>query len=194
MNTFVAMLSLALAGGAAIGGVVHDESIDGDLSSDPDAPTSLVFVLGASTVSGTVRQSNDPSGDRDFLTFTVGVGQRLAALNLLAYTPDNPGFAAFNAGPTGYIPDSSTNGNFLSGILPETSQVGTDLLPSFVSDAVTTNSLSSPWLGAGTYTFVIQQTTNVEQAYSLEFVITPAPGGAALIGLAGVCLARRRRG
>ncbi|GJM18193.1 MAG: hypothetical protein DHS20C14_04060 [Phycisphaeraceae bacterium] len=193
MHTHASLLSFALACGVAGAGISHDESVDGDLSSDPNAPTALVFMLGANTVSGTVRQSNSPTGDRDYLTFTVGAGQRLSALNLLAYSPDNPGFAAFNTGATSFIPDATTDASFLSGILPEASQVGTDLMPAFVSDAVTTNSLSNAWLGAGTYTFMIQQTTNVEQAYALEFVITPTPGGAALLGIAGMGAIRRRR-
>ncbi|MEQ8768964.1 MAG: hypothetical protein RIB60_00490 [Phycisphaerales bacterium] len=187
------MLSLALTSGIAAAGITYDESLDGDLSSDPNAPTALAFELGANTVSGTVTLSNQPTGDRDYITFEVGAGQRLSALFLRAYAPDDLGFAAFNAGATSFIPDGSTDANFLSGILPGASQVGTDLMPAFVSDAVTTNSLANPWLDAGVYSFVIQQTSPAMQAYTLEFVITPAPATGSLLCLGALGLARRRR-
>ncbi len=193
MRSTTIMLSLALSAGCAGAGITYDESIDGDLSSDPNAPTALAFELGANTVSGTVTLSNQPGGDRDYITFTVGAGQRLSALILRAYAPDDLGFASFNAGTTSFIPDASTDANFLSGILPGASQVGTDLMPAFVSSAVTTNSLVNPWLDAGDYTFLIQQTSPAVQAYTLEFVITPAPATGAAVGLGLLGLTRRRR-
>lgn len=172
--------------------VVHDESVDGDLSSNAAAPTSLAFSLGSNVVSGTTFSANQPGGDRDFLTFTLGAGQQLASLRLLAYSPDDPGFIAFNAGPTGFVPDASTDANFLAGILISDLEVGADLLPLFVSSAVTTNSLAVPVLDPGTYTLVIQQTSSNLTSYSLDFAVVPAPGAAASLAL-GLLAARRRR-
>ena len=57
------------------------------------------------------------------------------------------------------------------GIHPDAGDVGSDLLPLFVSSAVTTNSLPAPELGPGTYCFLIQQTNAIVQSYSLEFVL-----------------------
>ncbi len=37
---------------------------------------------------------------------------------------------------------------------------------------MTTNALASPWLDAGTYSFLIQQTSPAVQDYSFEFVLT----------------------
>jgi hypothetical protein len=160
---FVLLLAMASTASAA---VVHDEGVNGDLSSNNLAPTPLVFALGGNTVIGTTT-----SGDRDFLTFTIPANQVLNGLNLLVYSPDNLSFAAFNAGATSHIPSGSTNALFLSGIHVEFADLGTDLMPAFVSRAVTTNSLPSPQLGPGTYSFVIQQTNAIIQSYSLEFVV-----------------------
>jgi hypothetical protein len=165
------VLALTLSAAAA---VVHDEGSDGDLSSNELNPTALVFAVGGNTVIGAV--SNVAGVDRDFVTFTIALGQSLTALNLLAYSPDNLGFAAFNAGTTSYIPSGTTAGNFLAGIHPSGTNVGTDLLPLFVSSSVTGNSLPAPSLGPGDYCFMIQQTSPITTSYSLEFVVQqPVP-------------------
>jgi hypothetical protein len=178
LATLALLLVLAAPAGAA---VIHDESVDGDLSTDPNAPTALVFAVGGNTIIGTVANSNQlpPAGDRDFITFTIPAGQALTGLNLLAYSPDNLGFAAFNAGATGFIPSAATNGNFLAGIHPGGAHVGTDLMPLFVDESVTLNALPAPRLEPGTYTFIFQQTTNIVQSYSLEFVVDAETGAEA---------------
>ena len=164
-------LSLLVAS-ASFATVNYDESANGDLSNDPAAPTALDFMVGSNTVTGTIGNSNDPvNGDRDFITFVVGPGQSISAINLLAWTPDNLGFAGLNSGNTSFIPSGTTNDFFLAGILPSTGDVGTDLLELFANASVTTNSLAAPVLDPGTYSFVVQQTTDLVQEYSLEFVL-----------------------
>lgn len=160
------LLALATPANTAI---IHDESVDGDLSTDPSNPTPLVFALGGNTILGTV--SNPGTPDRDYLTFTIPAGQVLTALNLLALTPDNLAFTAFNSGPTSFVPSGSTSGSFLAGIHIGAAEVGSNLMPLFVTNSVTTNSLPTPSLGPGTYSFIIQQTSNVVQPYTLEFVL-----------------------
>lgn len=162
---FVLLLALALPVGAA---VIHDEGVNGDLSSNPAAPTAIAFPVGSSTIIGTV------SGvilDRDYITFTVGAGQVMSAMNLLAHAPDNLGFCAINAGATSFIPNGASIGSFLSGIHVSTINVGSNLLNLFVTSSVTTNSLATPTLGPGSYCFLIQQTSPITQSYSIEFVI-----------------------
>jgi hypothetical protein len=161
----VALLALALP---ASGAVIHDESIDGDLATDPNAPTVLALSVGGNTVIGSV--SNVGTTDRDYVTFTVAPNQILTGLNLLAIAPDNLAFAALNAGTTSFVPGAGTIGSFLSGIHIAAAQVG-DLLPLFVSSSVTTNSLPVPLLGPGDYCFMIQQTSAITQTYSLEFFL-----------------------
>jgi hypothetical protein len=159
----VVLAALAASANAA---VVHDESVDGDLSSSAAAPTPLAFALGGNTVIGTTT-----SGDRDFLTFTIAPNQVLSGLNLLVYTPNNLGFAAFNAGTTSYVPSGTTNAFFLAGIHVEGADQGTDILPRFVDRSVTTYALDEPQLGPGDYSFIIQQLSPIIQSYSLEFVV-----------------------
>lgn len=174
LATLGLLLALASPASAAL---IHDESVNGDLATDPSGPTLLAFALGGNTVIGTVANSAGAGGDRDFITFTIPAGRALVALNLLVFTPDNLGFAAFNSGATSFIPSAATNGSFLAGIHPGGSNVGSNLMPLFVTSSVTTNSLPAPMLGPGQYSFVIQQTTDLVQSYALEFVLdteTPA--------------------
>ena len=168
LATLVLTAALALPAGAA---VVHNEAVNGDLSTNPAAPTALVFTPGGNTVSGTVRNAGAPADPRDYITFTVPAGQKLLALNLLFYSPANISFAAFNAGATSFIPDISTDAMFLSGIHVSGDLFGTDLMPLFVTSNVTSNALSDPWLNAGTYCFVIQQANTTLTTYSLEFFV-----------------------
>ena len=171
--TLVLLLALAPPVGAA---VVHDEAVHGDLSSLAASPTALAFALGGNTVKGTVRNSNNVTGDRDFLTFTVPAGNVLTALNLLAYSPAFLSFCAFNAGATSFVPSIATDASFLAGIHITGAMVGTNLMPQFVVNVVTTNALAAPQLNPGTYSFIIQQTGTTLQNYSLEFVLDgPVP-------------------
>ncbi len=166
MKTFAIVALLAALAAPARAAVVHDESVNGDLSSNNAAPTLLAFALGGNTVIGTTT-----SGDRDYLRFTIGANQVLSGLNLLVYSPDNLSFAAFNAGTTSYIPSGSTNAFFLAGIHVEFGDLGSDILPRFVDRSVTTYALDMPQLDPGDYCFVIQQTNAIIQSYSLEFVV-----------------------
>ena len=168
------LLALATPVGAA---VLWNESVNGDLSSNPAGPTALVFAQGANTIIGTVRNSNNTTtGDRDYITFTVPANKTLVALNALVYTPDFLGFCAFNAGTTSYIPSVATDTSFLAGVHISAADVGTNMLPRFVANVATTNALAAPELLPGNYCFLIQQTGTALQSYSLEFVLDgPVP-------------------
>jgi hypothetical protein len=155
--------------------VIHNEAVNGDLSTDPNAPTALVFPVGASTVTGTTGNTTG-AVDRDYITFTIPAGSMLVGLNLLALSPNNIAFTSFNAGATSYVPSATTAANFLAGIHITAAEVGTNLMPLYVSDSLTGNSLPTPDLGPGTYCFLIQQTSTILQSYSLEFVLSgPVP-------------------
>ena len=165
LATLAVLLVLAVPATAA---VVWNEGVNGDLSTSEATPTPLVFALGSNTVLGTV---GAPSDTRDYLTFTIPAGQKLSALNLLAWTPDNLGFASFNSGNTSFIPGAATDPLFLAGIHISSANVGTDLMPLFDTAAVTTNSLPAPELGPGTYTFLVQQTSAITEQHGFEFVL-----------------------
>jgi hypothetical protein len=176
LATFVLSIALALPAAAA---VVHDEAVNGDLSSDPLVPTPIAFAIGGNTIIGTCGNLGSPVDIRDYIRFTIPAGQRLTALNLVAYDPDNLSFLSFNTGTESQIPSGATSAFFLAGIHIAAAQIGTDLMPLFVSSSLTTHSLPQPELGPGDYCFLIQQTSPITQGYTLEFVLdvgTPTQG------------------
>jgi hypothetical protein len=166
-------LCLGLAS-LAHAGISYHETGDGDLSTDAAAPTALDFGAGSNTIVGTVSNSNDPGGDRDFITFELNAGEEINSLMLNTLSPDNIAFIGLNAGPTGFVPAGATVGEFLAGIHVDASSAGSNLLPLFVSQSVTTNSLSEARLGPGSYTLVIQQTSDIVQSYGLDAVVSAA--------------------
>jgi len=175
VKTLATLALLLLLAPAASAAVVHDEAVDGDLSSDPAAPTPLAFAISTpNVIHGTT--GNPGTVDRDYITFTLAPGEVLLNLRLLAFSPDNLAFASFNAGPTSFVPGAATNASFLAGIHVSGAMVGENLMPFFVTESVTTSSLAVPFLEAGAYCFLIQQTSAIAQSYSLEFeVLTPLP-------------------
>ena len=137
--------------------IAWNESVNGDLSNDPGAPTPVMFELGGDIVIGSV---GAPEDTRDFLTFTVEPNQRFVSLSLLSYSFDNGDLVAFHAlneGPTSYIPDVDTADNFLGGNHLEFSDSGRDLLPDLAMAPLAGTGFDVP-LGPGTYSYVIQQT------------------------------------
>lgn len=199
-SNHIAPVLLAAFAGAfaapALASSAWDETVNGDLATDPAAPTPIAFSLGSNTVTGTVQATGDT---RDYLTFTIAEGQQLAALLLLSYTDlatgqdGNRGFYAFNVGNTSAVPGGATANFFLAGNHLDPVPAGFDLLTLLApGDTLAGPGITGP-LGAGTYTFLVQQTGPQLTGYSFDFVITPAPGAAAALAVAGVAAARRRR-
>ncbi len=181
---------------SAASALTFDESVSGDLSDDPNAPTALSFDLGSNTITGEVNLSNDLTlGDRDFLTFTIAPGQELEGLFLRAQSPTNRGFHAISSGATSVIPSGTGAGDvstYLGSAHLDFISPNTDLLPDLGTPLVGSG-FTGP-LGPGTYSYVVQQTSNITQAYTLDFVVTPEPGSLTLIAVPGLLLLRRRSG
>ncbi|MCW5777098.1 MAG: hypothetical protein KIS87_11730 [Phycisphaeraceae bacterium] len=190
---FVSVLSLTAA--AALGDVRWNEFVDGDISSDPNAPTPLTFGLGGNTIIGSVL---GPDDRRDYVTFDVPAGMALAALYQHQYVdldtggPGNWGFHAINAGNTSWIPDPTTVDFFLGSNHMFQEVPGTDVLPQLAEIPFGGIGFDIP-LGPGTYTYLIQQTGPDNTGYTLEFWLIPTPPTAALIGIALMGTLRRRR-
>lgn len=163
----LALLALLAAPAGAV--VVHDESVNGDLSTDPANPTLIDLTDGNSIILGTTGNSGGVV-DRDYITFTINSDRLLSGIVLHGLSPDNIAFCALNSGSTSFVPGAGTAASFLSGIHITASDIETDLLQAFWTRSVTGTSLSAPYLGAGTYCFLIQQTSAITQSYSLEFI------------------------
>ena len=168
MKTLATLVFSVVLAFPAAAGVVHDEVANGDLSGDPNVPTAVPLALGSNQI---INGSCGVGDTRDYLTFTIPAGQKLVHLYLNAYAPDNLGFASFNTGSISYIPNATTNPNFLSGIHVQGTDAATDILPRFVDRPVTQNALSASELGPGDYCFLIQQTSPITTTYQLDFVL-----------------------
>jgi len=181
-----------MAAQAASAGVIHDESVSGDLSDDNLAPTLLMVSAGSNTVAG--RTTSDPF-DRDIFSFTVGAGFELAAVILDSYvSDDNQGFFAVAEGAqiASLFNPAVLLGNSLIGDAVG-AMVGDDVLDN-LGNAVFGGTGFMGALGAGTYSFWIQETTGAVD-YVLDFQLratVPAPSSLLLL-LPALALVRRRR-
>jgi len=149
------------------------EATDGDLSDDPATPTAATLSAGTNTVAGTVGGLVDV---RDYMTFTIPAGQQLVAMRQMAWvdvpagTAGNTGYHSLNNGATSQVPDASNGSFFLGGDHVNQLAVGTDMLPALAGATLAGTGFSLP-LGAGTYTYLIQQTGPQLCRYELEFEI-----------------------
>ncbi|UCG72258.1 MAG: hypothetical protein JSV45_13565 [Chromatiales bacterium] len=162
---------------------VWDESVDGDLSTDPNAPTPVQFQAGSNIITGTM---GGPGNVGDYITFTFGPGQGLTGLVLLEFASqmgDERGFHGINEGPTSFIPSPATQDNFLGGNHLNAFEAGTDVLPGLATTPLVGAGFAIP-LGEGTYSYLIQQTASDPTSYSLEFQVVPVPAAVWLFGSA----------
>ncbi|MEO1007823.1 MAG: PEP-CTERM sorting domain-containing protein [Planctomycetota bacterium] len=191
----ITMGGFAALAAAAQAQIAWDESVSGDISGDPDAPTAITLGLGSNIITGQVFASDDT---RDFVTFTIPDGQALGELRLLEYfditsgDPGNRGFHAINAGATSFIPGPDTAAFFLGGDHLDPAPAGTDLLPLLAAAPLAGTGFDTP-LGPGTYSYVVQQTGPEVTGYSIDLVVIPAPATLAGLGVAGLLVGRRRR-
>ncbi len=84
MKTCAIVVCRAALAVPASAGIIHDESVDGNLRVTTRLRRPLALSWNGNTVIGTTT-----SGNPDYLRFTIGTNQVLSALNLLVYSPDN---------------------------------------------------------------------------------------------------------
>lgn len=198
MNKFAlscAIVSVCIAGSAMAGDVVWDEFADGDLSSDPEAPTPLEFSFGSNIIIGSMAA---PTDIHDYITFFIPDDMLLSELRLLQYEDlntggeGNTGFQGIIEGSTSFFPSKDNIDLFLGASHLNWAPEGTDILPLLGDGGLGAQGFEPP-LGPGQYTYHVQQTGKNLTGYTLNFVLIPAPGALALLGLTGVVTRQPRR-
>ncbi len=185
----LALAGALLASPAASLASSYDEAIDGDLSGDRFAPTTVTLSDGSNLVRGTFGKSAQPDvADLDYLTVIVGPGSQLNALILVELNPGGANsFLGVQAGSTMTLAPTSFDPSPLLGWAHiYRNQEGLDLLPALALGA---------GLGPGSYTFWINETDTSEAwRYGLDFRVVPVPAAALtfLPALASLLWTRRR--
>lgn len=171
---------MALAAGtlaaAAQGGILWDEGVSGDASGNPASPTNVgTLIVGANTFRGTVNNTGG-ADQRDYITFVVPAGHTISAFVLNSLAPDNIVWTHFDDGNTSVVPGAGTAASLLAGAHASTEPDNTNLFPYYQSGA--SQLLAGPGFNgpitAGTYTFLMQQTSPISVAYSVDFIVVPA--------------------
>jgi hypothetical protein len=192
---------------------IYNEATSGDLSDDKAAPTPLTLTPGLNSVIGTVAGFPEFGGTdpQDWVSFTIPAGFVMTSyVNAVYNSSDLQGFTGFQVG------SSFSGDEFLAGSYagyahfgtgatnpdgtPPLSTVGVNLLPLMADPSFAPGTTGfTPPLGAGTYTFLIQQgdpsTTGYRFNMNVRSVQVPEPGSSlCLLAMGGLAiLALRRR-
>lgn len=189
-RSLAAVLTLGLAASTATASV-YNEPTAGDFSDNRLTPTPLALELGENTLFGIISGIRlDDTFDRDYFTITIPAGQRLESMFLDSYNSvDQAAFIGLVSGPNFPLAQEDTGPDDLLGwALFGGSRVGQDLL-----EVMGGNGQGfTGGLGAGTYSFWVQQ-IGPSTEYTLTFNVIPAPGAAGLLASMGLLAASRRR-
>lgn len=185
----VMVASAVFASSASMADVVWDEDIDGSLSTDRFNTTNF----------GTLSEGSNnmicdtQSGISKFFTFTIAEGEELAAIILDDWiSEDDLGFLGVVTGDFFSVDPTNPDVTQLLGYVHHgETYVGEDILPAMGAGPGSIGFTGA--LGPGDYSFWIRQGGAELTTQDMNFVVTPAPGALALLGLGGIA-ARRRRG
>lgn len=210
MQTFikVGLVTIALAAtlNSASAAIVWDEASNGKLSSSQAAPTQFTFAAGTHSIVG---QVGGGAGSQDWVTIHLDPGFTLTGfINSVYSSADLQGFTGVQAGKT-FVGSAGLASSYLgythfgtgaqNGSLPPTNLVNQNLLP-LMGDNKTISIGSAgftPPLGAGDYTFLIQQAGGLT-TYRFDFVVAsttavPEPASIGLTALIAIGLSIRHR-
>lgn len=186
--------AMALAPAAAFA-ANYDESISGDLSGVPAAPSIWNLNVGANVLKG----SAGTSSDYDIVSFTIPAGHQLDSLTLDAY--QNQGYASFLGLQTGSTWTAGLGGSvdgeaLLGWDLFDLGFVGTNRLPDIALNGNTISPQFTPPLGSGTYAMLLQDTAstyNYQFTFNVSAVPEPGTLSLAAVGLLAIGRLARRR-
>ncbi len=201
-------LGLTACASSSPAAIVWNESISGDLSNNQALPSTVTLGLGVNSVLGTVGGGNS----QDWITLNIPAGLQLTSIKNTVYTSsDAQGFTGFQAG-TAFVGNPLTQpGAYLgyihygtgakNGSLPVANLVNVELMTLLADNVKAAPGAKgfTPPLGAGSYTFLIQQQgalTTYQFDYTTVAVI-PEPSSLCLLGVlcaAGVVRRATRRG
>ena len=190
-KTGFAVVSVAacMLAGTTMADVVWDEAIDGSLSTDRFNTTDFgALSVGSNDVLGTT-----VSGISKFFTFTIAEGTELSALIVEGWESlDDLGFLGVVEGDYFSVDPASPDVTQLLGYYHYgANDVGQDILPG-MGQGPGSQGFTAP-LGPGDYSFWVRQGGADPATWDLNFVVTPAPGALALLGIAACTGPRRRR-
>ena len=169
-------------GGSAAAATVYDEALSGDRSS----PTVIGVATGNNAIFGATGRATS-SIDRDYFSIALNSNQRLTAILVLSGTVagGNVSFIGVEAGNQTTLPTTAATAAGLLGWWHYgAADVGFDILRK-MSIAAEGSSGFTPPLGAGVYSFWIQDFNRGRFNYGFDLVITavPLPPGFGLLGL-----------
>ena len=202
----------ALLAAAPAKATIYDEGVSGDLSNDPAAPTPLTLTPGSNSIIGTVAGFPEFGGTdpQDWVSITIPAGFVMTSyVNAVYNSPDPQGFTGFQFGSS-FSGDQFAAGSYAGyahfgtaaqnpdGNPTSSSTVGVNLLPLMADPSFAPGATGfTPPLGAGTYTFLIQQGDPSTTGYQFDMTLraVPEPGSSlCLLAMGGLAiLALRRR-
>jgi hypothetical protein len=195
-----AVLALALLfSGPTTAATVWDESVNGDFSNNPLAPTALTFALGPNDVIGQAGDTPLPGGlapfGQDFFAFTVPNGfelKSLTAVTVNLFTPgDSVAFIGLQSGPqiTHDVSPPSFGGDatgLLGWLHVAASDQGPDILPAMgVAGDGATGFKGA--LGPGQYSVWVQDDKPFSYDFSFQIAVPePSTWVMMLVGFVGL--------
>jgi len=207
----VLILTVSALLAAPANATIYDESVSGDLSNNPAAPTALTLMPGLNSVIGSVNGFPPGTDAQDWVSFTIPAGFVMVSYTNAKYkSSDDQGFTGFQVGSS-FSGDPFMAGSYAGyahfgfaatnpdGTPPATT-VGVNLLPLMADPNFAPGTTGfTPPLHAGTYTFLIQQGNAVTTSYRFNMFLrpmsVPEPGSSlCLLAMGGFAtLALRRR-
>ena len=177
MRSIALLVVCALSSMAAVAGG-YSENKSGDLSGDRKMPTAISLDVGSNKISGKFGARSTGTGtevDLDYFKIKIAPGQELSAIVLGTATDvgASVSFISLQAGKIMTVPpDTQTPAKLLGWSHFSTSDEGTDILPDIGAGLGAIG--FTPPLGAGTYTFWVQETAVCSCDYQFNFKVSPA--------------------